>query len=73
MINRDFQPFRVEQFLSETEHGVVFNFSESGVHPMSLQGLLDLARIDLDALLTTMIDYPQVNGKQSPRETIAGL
>ncbi|WP_299641767.1 aminotransferase class I/II-fold pyridoxal phosphate-dependent enzyme [uncultured Ruegeria sp.] len=71
MINRSFQPFRVEQFLSDTEHGVVFNFSESGVHPMSLQGLMDLAQIDLDTLLTTMIDYPQVNGKQSLRETIA--
>ncbi|WP_171229334.1 aminotransferase class I/II-fold pyridoxal phosphate-dependent enzyme [Ruegeria sp. HKCCA4008] len=73
MINRNFQPFRVEQFLSETEHGVVFNFSESGVHPMSLQGLVELAGIDLDSLLTTMIDYPQVNGKQTLRDTIAGL
>lgn len=68
-----FQPFQVEQFLSELEHGVVYNFSESGVHPMSLQGLVDLADIDVGQLMTTLIDYPQVNGKHSLRETIAGF
>lgn len=66
-----YQPFEVEQYLSELEHGVVFNFSESGVHPMSLQGLADLAQIDMATFMSTMIDYPQVNGKQSLRDTIA--
>ncbi len=70
---QSFQPFHVEQFLSELEHGVVYNFSESGVHPMSLQGLVDLAEIDVGQLMATMIDYPQVNGKHSLRETIAGF
>lgn len=73
MVKQSFFPFQVEQFLSETEHGVVYNFSESGVHPMSLQGLIDLAEIDTRDLMTTMIDYPQVNGKQSLRDTISGL
>lgn len=73
MVSENFLPFKVEQFLSDMEHGVVYNFSESGVHPMSLKGLVDLAEIDLDQLLATMIDYPQVNGKQSLRETIAGF
>ena len=31
-----FYPFQVEQFLSENEQGVSFNFSESGVHPLTL-------------------------------------
>ncbi|WP_299951580.1 aminotransferase class I/II-fold pyridoxal phosphate-dependent enzyme [uncultured Ruegeria sp.] len=68
-----FAPFQVEQFLSELEHGVVYNFSESGVHPMSLQGLVDLADLDMSQLMQTMLDYPQVNGKQSLRDTIAGF
>ncbi|WP_039017378.1 aminotransferase class I/II-fold pyridoxal phosphate-dependent enzyme [Halocynthiibacter namhaensis] len=73
MFSPDFHPFKVEQFLSELEHGVKFNFSESGVHPMSFQGLVDLAEIDMPTLMETMIDYPQVNGKQSLRDTISGF
>lgn len=65
--------FKVEQFLSELEHGVHYNFSESGVHPLSLKGLIDLAEIDMEEIMSTMIDYPQVNGKESLRATIAGL
>lgn len=68
-----FSPFKVERFLSELEHGVVYNFSESGVHPMSLQGLVDIAQIDVETLMATMIDYPQVNGKQTLRDTIASF
>lgn len=71
MAEAHFYPFKVEQFLSELEHGVIFNFSESGVHPMSLRGLVDLAGIDMEALMAIMIDYPQVNGKETLRETIS--
>ena len=73
MKNATYHPFKVEQYLSEMEHGVVYNFSESGVHPMSLQGLVDLAQIKMQTLMSTMIDYPQVNGKQTLRDTIAGF
>ncbi len=69
----DFHPFAVEQFLSEHEHGVRFNFSESGVHPMRYDELFRLAQIDTDALFATLIDYPQVNGFDSLREKIAAL
>ncbi|MFT4768406.1 MAG: aspartate/methionine/tyrosine aminotransferase, partial [Glaciecola sp.] len=69
----DFQAFAVEQYLSETEHGVHFNFSESGVHPMSYAELIELAGIDTEALLATLVDYPQVNGDQALRERIAAL
>lgn len=68
-----FYPFRVEQFLSEMEHGVGYNFSESGVHPMTLRELMELTGTDLDALLGTLLDYPQVNGFTLLREHIAAL
>ncbi|MEM6441915.1 MAG: aminotransferase, partial [Pseudomonadota bacterium] len=68
-----FTPFAVEQFLSETEHGVRFNFSESGVHPLSYAELFALAQIDTEALFATLVDYPQVNGLTSLREKIAAL
>ena len=68
-----FQPFAVEQFLSEMEHGVRFNFSESGVHPMRYGDLVDVAGIDMAALMEARADYPQVNGTEALRERIAGL
>ncbi|MEM9267951.1 MAG: aminotransferase class I/II-fold pyridoxal phosphate-dependent enzyme, partial [Pseudomonadota bacterium] len=68
-----FQPFAVEQFLSETEHGVRFNFSESGVHPMRLGELCTMAGIEQEALFDTLLDYPQVNGFDLLRTRIAQL
>lgn len=68
-----FHPFAVEQFLSEMEHGVEFNFSESGVHPMRYEELFALAQIDTAALFETLVDYPQVNGFTSLRQKIAAL
>lgn len=68
-----FKPFAVEQYLSETEHGVHFNFSESGVHPMSYAELFDLAGVDTEALFAALVDYPQVEGNELLRERIAAL
>ena len=68
-----FQPFAVEQYLSETEHGVRFNFSESGVHPMRLGELCTMAGIEREALFDTLLDYPQVNGFDLLRTRIAQL
>ncbi len=68
-----FHPFDVEQFLSELEHGVAYNFSESGVHPMTLQELADITALDMEAFLGTLLDYPQVNGFTLLRERIAAL
>lgn len=72
-MNSSFRPFAVEQYLSELEHGVRYNFSESGVHPMSYSELIEMARIDQEALLNNLVDYPQVNGDQQLRERIAAL
>ncbi|MEO1549947.1 MAG: aminotransferase class I/II-fold pyridoxal phosphate-dependent enzyme [Pseudomonadota bacterium] len=68
-----FQPFAVEQYLSETEHGVRYNFSESGVHPMTLGDACALAGVDREALWEGVLDYPQVNGSDRLRAAIAGL
>lgn len=68
-----YKPFLVEQYLSELEHGVKFNFSESGVHPMTLGELLELGNVELESLSSLLIDYPQVNGSTELRETISGF
>ena len=68
-----FHPFDVEQFLSELEHGVAYNFSESGVHPMTLTELAEITALDMDAFMGTLLDYPQVNGFTLLRERIANL
>ena len=68
-----FHPFAVEQFLSENEHGVRFNFSESGVQPMSYAELFEFAEVDVDRLFATLVDYPQVNGFDGLRARIASL
>ena len=73
MTTTHFEPFAVEQFLSKTEHGVHFNFSESGVHPMSYAELFAFAQIDTEALFATLVDYPQVNGFESLRQKIAAM
>ncbi|MEM7224984.1 MAG: aminotransferase class I/II-fold pyridoxal phosphate-dependent enzyme [Pseudomonadota bacterium] len=68
-----FHPFQVEQFLSETEQTAQFNFSESGVHPLTLGELMELADLDVARLKGTALDYPEVNGMITLREKIAAL
>lgn len=69
----NFKPFTLEQFLSENEQHVDYNFSESGVHPVSLGELLDLAGLELEALRPVLLNYPEVNGEVALRERIAAL
>lgn len=68
-----FHPFQVEQFLSENEQGVTYNFSESGVHPMTLGGLLEMAGTDIHTLSDLLLDYPEVRGTERLRQRIAAL
>ena len=72
-VSTPFKPFAVEQFLSESEHGVVYNFSESGVHPLSFSELFALTQMDTETLFATLVDYPQVNGLEALRERIAAM
>ena len=68
-----FQPFAIEQYMSENEHSVKYHFAESGVHPLTFAELFELAEVDTPSLFATQVDYPQVNGLESLREKIAGL
>ncbi len=68
-----FHPFEIERFLSDHEHGATYNFAESGVHPLTLAELLELAGRSHEDLADLRLDYPQVNGTERLRERIAAL
>ena len=68
-----FHPFQVEQFLSDHEQLARYNFSESGVHPMTLGELMTYAGVDDTFLREISLNYPEVNGDIELRERIAGL
>ena len=64
-------PFRMEQWQSTYEHRVRFNLSESGVHPLSLNELLELT--GLEGLGDVQLGYGQSNGSDQLRARIAAL
>jgi aspartate/methionine/tyrosine aminotransferase len=68
-----FHPFKLENYLSDHEQDVDYNYSESGVHPLTLGELLELAGLSADSLSSTVMDYPEVRGKRELREKIAAL
>ncbi len=71
-MGRDFVPFALERMMSVWENRVDYNLSESGVHPLSIEGLVeDPNRIE--ELLTTGLNYAQANGIDELRENIASL
>ncbi len=67
-----FQPFDMERMMSKWENAVEYNLSESGVHPVSIRGLVDDPAA-IEELLTTELNYPQTNGIIELRERIAAL
>jgi aspartate/methionine/tyrosine aminotransferase len=67
-----FQPFDMERMMSKWENAVEYNLSESGVHPVSIRGLVDDPAV-IEELLTTELNYPQTNGIIELRERIAAL
>src|SRR5512139_2447850 len=68
-----FVPFELERWQSTWENRVRFNLSESGVHPLSTTELLALAGGDADAILGRRLGYPQSNGTEPLRASIAAL
>ena len=66
-----FQPFAMERYMSVYEMAVDYNLSESGVHPLKLQELLELGNMPMEELLQTEINYAHANGIPSLRENIA--
>lgn len=68
-----FTPFDLEYTQSKWEQIVEFNLTESGVHPISLEELLDGDKSKIADLLKTEINYPHVNGIPELRDNIACL
>ena len=67
-----FLPFELERTMSEWENVVDYNLSESGAHPATLRQLL-AGDEDIEDLLATKLNYPQVDGTLDLRERIAAL
>lgn len=66
------QPFVMERWQSLWENRVRYNLSESGVEPLTLGELLELAGAE-DEALGTGLGYGQSNGTEVLRERIAQL
>ncbi len=65
-------PFEMERMQSTWENQVEINLSESGVHPLTLDELLD-QEADRERLLGMTLGYPQTNGTLALRSTIASM
>lgn len=71
MADMRLEPFLMERMQSTWENRVEFNLSESGVHPMTLQELLDEEPDSPERILKQELGYSQSNGTIPLRETIA--
>lgn len=67
----EIEKFELERFQSLWENRVTFNLTESGVHPLTIQELLNESEIK--NLLNKRIGYGQTNGSIPLRETISRL
>ena len=67
----DIERFDLERWQSVHEHDVEINLSESGVHPLQLQELVETT--DLEDLLGQELGYTQTNGTIQLRERVAAL
>jgi len=72
-MKNDFIPFMLEREMSIWENKVEYNLSESGVHPMSTEELLNYDTRLIEEFLSTGLNYPQTNGLVELREQIANL
>jgi aspartate/methionine/tyrosine aminotransferase len=67
-----FEAFTLERWQSTWEHRVAWNLSESGVHPLRLEELVETAE-DRSAILVQELAYTQTNGTPDLRGAIATL
>jgi aspartate/methionine/tyrosine aminotransferase len=66
-----YTPFRMERWQSTHEHRVDINLSESGVHPLTVDELIELSGRDVD-VGSTLLGYGQSNGSDELRALISG-
>lgn len=71
-MSEEFVPFALERMMSIWENQVDYNLSESGVHPLSTEELVEDPK-QIEELLTTSLMYAQSNGIPALRENIAAL
>ena len=71
-MSQDFVPFAQERLMSKWENVVEYNLGDSGVHPMTMEELVDDPKV-IEALLSTGLYHPQANGILELREHIANL
>ncbi len=69
----NFQPFVMERMMSKYEKDVDYNISESGVHPITLEELIENDPDLTNKLMATEINYAHANGIPELRENIAAL
>ncbi|MEE2897520.1 MAG: aminotransferase class I/II-fold pyridoxal phosphate-dependent enzyme [Gemmatimonadota bacterium] len=67
-----YTPFRMERYQSTYEHRVHYNLSESGVHPMTVGELIEIAGVDVP-VDDIRLGYGQSNGSDGLRHLIADL
>lgn len=66
------KPFTLERWQSIWENQVEINLSESGVHPLTVEELVDDVD-DLQRILRQPLGYPQTNGSEALRARVAEL
>src|SRR6185503_18012007 len=66
------ETFEMERLQSKWEHRVGWNLAESGVHPLRVEELID-SDDDRLALLAQPLGYPQTNGSNELRTSIAAM
>lgn len=64
--------FEMERFQSTWENTVQYNLSESGIHPLTLAGLVDHSWVQ-EVLSHEPLGYGYTNGSEALRKEIAGL
>lgn len=67
------EPFLMEREQSTYEHRVAVNLSESGVDPLTVGGLLDLAGASPETVLDQRLIYTQTNGSDELRAAVAEI
>lgn len=72
-MKKNFYPFMLEREMGIWEHQVVYNLSESGVHPMTTGELFNDDPKLIEELLAVELNYPETNGSQELRENIAAI
>ena len=66
------ETFEMERLQSKWEHRVAWNLSESGVHPLRVEELVESEQ-DRMALLAQPLGYPQTNGTVELRTLISSM